>query len=151
MVRWHKDLKSVACRSGANEKKRQGPTTAWQARFCADIYIIFETVLTLIRVNKIQGWEFPHQFSDRIAGFLQKNKQIAHSLKKASDLTICSFLVSNLSDLLTSLVKKEEMSKSLVFYKTYKKRTKKYDFSQIVLSESLIFCKWKSEWAIHLK
>ena len=58
--------------------------------------------------------------------------------------------MSDLNNSLTSrpertkneLIKKEAMSKSLVF-KTYKKQTKnekkKYDFSQIVLSESLVF------------
>ena len=38
-------------------------------------------------------------------------------LKKTSDLLIRSFLVSDLSDSLTSLTKKEGMSESLIFYK----------------------------------
>ena len=48
-----------------------------------------------------QGWEFAHQFSDRIARFLEKK------------LAIRSFLVS---DLLTSLNKKDGMSESLGFF-----------------------------------
>ena len=60
--------------------------------------------------------------------------------QKTSNLLIHSFSVSNLSDSLTSLFKKEGMSKSLVFLqKTYIKCAKKYNFSQIFLSESLVF------------
>ena len=36
------------------------------------------------------------------------------------------------------------------FFLTYKKPYQKYDFSQKVLSEVLIFCEWKSESAISL-
>ena len=50
-------------------------------------------------------------------------------LKKTRDSLNRSFLVSDLSDSLTSLIKKEGTSKWLVFKKTYKKRTKKFDFS----------------------
>ena len=45
-----------------------------------------------------QGWEFPHRFSEQIARFLQKNEQTSESLKKTSDLLICSFLVSDFSN-----------------------------------------------------
>ena len=57
--------------------------------------------------------------------------------------------MSNLSNLLKSLIKKEGMSESLVFYlkKTYKKNTKKYHFSQKNLRESLVFGEPKREWA----
>ena len=54
----------------------------------------------------MQGWEFAHRFSERIARFLQKNERMS---KKTSDSLIFgeqpeqlahgrSFLVSNLSD-----------------------------------------------------
>ena len=71
----------------------------------------------------MQGWEFAHQFSERITRYLQKNEQM-----------------SNLSNLLISLIKKEGMSESLFFLKKKMsiKCTQKYDFSQIFLSESLI-------------
>ena len=50
----------------------------------------------------IQGGEFAHRFSERIARFLLKNEQMSNSLKKMSNSLIRSFLVlvSNLSDLL---------------------------------------------------
>ena len=41
-----------------------------------------------------QGWEFAHRFSKQIAHFLPKNEQMSNAL-------IRSFLVSDLSDLLT--------------------------------------------------
>ena len=47
------------------------------------------------------GWDFAHLFSERIARFLPKNEQMSDSLKKISNSLICSFLVSNLSNLLT--------------------------------------------------
>ena len=71
-----------------------------------------------------QGWEFAHRFSEQIARFLQKNERRNESIKKTSDSLNCSFLVSNLSDLLTSLIKKEGMSDLLIFFyvqKTYQK------------------------------
>ena len=48
----------------------------------------------------LQGWEFAHRFSERIARFLPKNKQMSDSRQKTRDSLICSFLVSDLSDLL---------------------------------------------------
>ena len=62
-----------------------------------------------------QGWEFAHRFSERITRFLRKNEQMSDSLKKMSDSLLRSFLVSDLSDSLTLLTKKEEMSDSLNF------------------------------------
>ena len=65
-----------------------------------------------------------------------------------------SFLVSDPSNSLTSLIKKEGMSESLVFFKltrNVQKSTKKYNFSQIFLSVLLVFCEGKSEWAISSK
>ena len=61
------------------------------------------------------GWEFAHRFSERSARFLRKNLRMSDSLKKMSDMRICSFLVSHLSDLLTLLIEKEGMSESLTF------------------------------------
>ena len=57
---------------------------------------------------------------------------------------IRSFMVSDLSDSLTSLVKKEGMSESLVFV-NLQKTYQKYDFSKKILSESLIFCEKRGE------
>ena len=48
-----------------------------------------------------QGWEITHLISEQIASFLSKNERMSNSIKKMSDLLIRSFLVSNLSDLLT--------------------------------------------------
>ena len=52
-------------------------------------------------VEKWQGWEFAHLISGRITRFWSKNEQMSDSLKKISDSLIRSFLVSNLSDSLT--------------------------------------------------
>ena len=73
---------------------------------------------------------------------------MSDSLKKTSALLICSFLVSDLSDLLKSLIlmsdlrysltslnKKEGMSESLGFL-TYKKRTK----NTILVKKKLANC-----------
>ena len=98
-----------------------------------------------------QGWEFAHLFSERIARFLPKNEQMSDLLKKRAIHPFAhfwwatwairsrshisserceqiahgrSFMVSNLSDSLTSLIfgdsltslaKKEGMSDSLIF------------------------------------
>ena len=56
-----------------------------------------------------------------------------------------SFLVSDLSTLLISLIKKEGISESLIFLKN---RTKKYVFCQFFFSKLLVFCDQKSKWAI---
>ena len=48
-----------------------------------------------------QGWEFDHWFSEQIARFLHENEQMSDLLKKTSDSLIHSFLVFDLSDLLT--------------------------------------------------
>ena len=56
-------------------------------------------------------------------------KKMSDSRKKMSDSLIRSFLVSNLTDSLTSLTKKEEMSDSQIFYKKSNiKHSKKQDF-----------------------
>ena len=61
----------------------------------------------------------------------------------------CSIVMSDLSNLLTSLFKKEGMSEWPMFLKTYKnnfyKPYIKYDFNQIVVTKSLVFCEQKSE------
>ena len=57
-----------------------------------------------------------------------------------------SFLVSNQSDSLSLLIKKREWENwSFLYKKNLQKFTKKYHFSQICLSESLVFCEGKSE------
>ena len=80
--------------------------------FCMAKLLILDTHS---KISKSQGWEFAHRFSKRITRFLPKNKWMTDLLKKTSDLLIPSFLVSNLSDSLISLIKKEGMSKSLIF------------------------------------
>ena len=54
-----------------------------------------------------QGWEFAHLNSERITHFLSKNEWMSDSLQKMSDSLICSFLVSEMSDSLTSLISSE--------------------------------------------
>ena len=51
------------------------------------------------KMNKLQGWEFSHWFSEGIARFLRKNEQISKQIAHGH-----SFLVSNLSNSLTSLI-----------------------------------------------
>ena len=58
----------------------------------------------------MQGWEFAHLISERIARFLSKNEQMSDSLKKMSDSLIHSFLVSKMSDSLTSLISYERFA-----------------------------------------
>ena len=48
-----------------------------------------------------RGWEFAHQFSERMACFLPKNERMSDLLKKMSDSLIRSFLVRDLSNSLT--------------------------------------------------
>ena len=49
---------------------------------------------------KASGAGLAHPFSEWIARFLRKDEWISDPLKKTSDSLICSFLVSDLSDLL---------------------------------------------------
>ena len=51
--------------------------------------------------TKLQGWEFAHRF-------LRKNEQMSDLLKKMSNSLIHSFLVIDLSDLLTLLIYGEQ-------------------------------------------
>ena len=48
--------------------------------------VFFMDKMCTVRVNKtkaqLQGWEFAHRFSERIARFLQKNERMSDSLKK---------------------------------------------------------------------
>ena len=53
-------------------------------------------VLLFFLLTILQGWEFAHLISERIARFFYP--KMSHSLKKMSDLLIHSFLVSDLSD-----------------------------------------------------
>ena len=48
----------------------------------------------------MQGWEFAHLISKRIARFLSKNERMSDWLKKMSNSLIRLFLVSDLSYLL---------------------------------------------------
>ena len=92
--------------------------------------------------TEIQSWEFAQRFSERIVRFCEKTSQWAIRLKKRAICSHRSFLVSDLSDSLISLIKKEGMSELLFFFKLTKQRkksTKKYDFSQIFKSGSLVF------------
>ena len=82
-----------------------------------------------------------------------KNKRLAHSLifgEQTEQIAhfwwatwaICShcpFLVSNQCDLLTSLIKTEKMSKSLVLKKTYKKSTKNKILVKFLWANCLFF------------
>ena len=45
-------------------------------------------------VRKVQGWEFAHRFSERIAYFYMRKNANEQFTKKMSDSLICSFLVS---------------------------------------------------------
>ena len=57
--------------------------------------------LALVEIIVLQGWEFAHLISERIARFLSKNERMSDSLKKMSDSLICSFSLSDLSESLT--------------------------------------------------
>ena len=72
-------------------------------------------VKTLHSMGLGQGWEFSHRCSEQIARFLRKNERMSNSLKITSDSLIFgerperiahgrSFLVTDLSNLLTSLI-----------------------------------------------
>ena len=69
---------------------------------------VFTDLVSLLDGNinmeeeKNQDWEFVYRFSERIARFVPKNERMrANRSKKRA---IYSFLVSDLSDLLTSLI-----------------------------------------------
>ena len=100
----------------------------------------------------MQGWEFAQWFSEWIARFLRKkqaNNQLAYQWFSLKKWVICSFanfwgatwairshpsfLVSDLSDPLTSLIKKEGMSESLGFFKRTKNLTKNTIFVKFFL------------------
>ena len=88
--------------------------------------------------------------------FAQKNERFAHFWRAIWAIrSHRSFLVSDLSDWLTSLIKKEGMSESLIFFKNLQKNVQKmyqkYNFSQICLRELLVFCEWMSKWTIRPK
>ena len=51
-----------------------------------------------------QGWEFAHLISEQIARFLSQNERMSDLLKKMSNSLIRLFLVSEMSDSLTSLI-----------------------------------------------
>ena len=62
---------------------------------------LFLVCLSEAQIGSYQGWEFAHLISELIGCFLSKNERMSNLLKKLSDSLIRSFLVSNLSDLLT--------------------------------------------------
>ena len=57
----------------------------------------------------MQGWEFAHLISEPIALFLSKNERMSDLLKKMSYSLIRSFLKSEISHLLTSLISSEQL------------------------------------------
>ena len=81
--------------------------------------------------------------------FFAKNEQIAHLLKKTSDLLIRSFLVSNLSDLFASLIKKREWA-NRSFFLNLQKTYQKIRFNQTFWANRSFFgfCERNSKWAI---
>ena len=89
--------------------------------FITNEYLLSEKVTEIspIRDSCFQSWEFSHRFSEQITLFFRQNERL-------SDLLILgerpeqfahgrSFLVSDLSDLLTLLTKKKGMSELLIF------------------------------------
>ena len=71
-----------------------------------DLIILAQRALIIFHRN-IQGWEFAHRFSERIARFLPKNEQMSDSLQKMSDSLIFGEqpeLFAHGRDLLTLLI-----------------------------------------------
>ena len=60
----------------------------------------------------MQGWEFAHLISEEITRFLSKTEQMSDLLKKISNSLICSFLVSEMSGSLKSLISSERPERS---------------------------------------
>ena len=69
--------------------------------------LLFELLARSNAVAFCQGWEFAHLISERINHFLSKNERMSDSLKKMSHSLIHSFLVSEMSDTLTTLISSE--------------------------------------------
>ena len=75
-----------------------GETSGHCSSFSLPIILLSKSVLIFFLVYHVsQGWEFAHLISERNARFLSKNEQM-------SDLLIRSFFVSEMSNLLTSLI-----------------------------------------------
>ena len=87
--------KSVRKSRNRNSQKVQKVNSNMRSLLAHMLYVV------TAREAKIQGWEFAHLISERIACFLSKNEQMSTSLKKMSYSLIRSFLMSNLSDSLT--------------------------------------------------
>ena len=97
--------------------------------------LALDAVILFQWISILQGREFAHQFSERIANFLWKNERIM------SEWAICS----NCS------LKRGNEGIAWFFFKLMKKhqkRSKKYHFSQIFLSE-LLFYHERPEWMAH--
>ena len=73
----------------------------------------------------MQGWEFAHLISERIASFLSKMREslmVAHFWWAKWEIHLHrSFDLSEMSDSLTSLAKKEEMNENERFAHFFKK------------------------------
>ena len=80
------------------------------------------SILSILEVLPVQGWEFAHWFFERMAGFLWAKVWFAQ--KNSEPLTVnffkewweqfphgCSFVQSNESKSLPELFKKEQLSK----------------------------------------
>ena len=63
--------------------------------------------MKIVAMESLQGWEFAKLISEQIAHFLSKNERMSNSLKKRGDSLIHSFLVSEMSNSLTSLISSE--------------------------------------------
>ena len=100
-----------------------------------------------------QGWEFAHRFSERIAHFWwatwaicswslifgERPEQIAHG---------CSFLVSDLSDSLTSLIfgERPERFAHITQKFAHGRSFVLSDMSESLIVAHLIWAKWANEW-----
>ena len=99
------------------------------------------------------------EFWSELLIFCQKSEQMSNSLKKVRNSLICSFLVSNLSNLLTIAHsfwatwanRSEGVSETFTCFKNFKKNCKnlqKIRLFQIFFSKSLIFASKREKWAI---
>ena len=83
-------------------------------------------------------------FLSELLVFCENKLAMSDLLKKTSDLLIRSFLVSNLSDSLISLIQKEGMSELLIFFKKCTKHTKNMILFKI-FERIANFCEQKNE------
>ena len=76
--------------------------------YCSHSVMALETGFDGFQRPNFQGWEFAHLISERIVRFLSKNERMSALLKKMSDSLIRSFLVSEMSNSLISLISSEQ-------------------------------------------